>query len=138
MRLCVCVCVCVWVGVCVCVCVCVCVFGVGGLQLDDVEVTQCEARTHTLKLANTHKHTHTHTHRHARRGTHTHIIPTYVPREPPVFIKSSCEPSRIKGSMWSRAAVLRRRSGPDGFQSVRQTCFASTLFYPALLRYILH
>lgn len=63
--------------------------------------------------------------------THTHK-PMY--HKTSSFIKSSCERSRIKGSMWNRAVVLQRRSGPDGVQSVRQTC--SALFYPALLRYV--
>lgn len=71
--------------------------------------------------------------------THTHKPMNHKTSS---FIKSSCEWSRIKGSMWSRAAELQRRSGPDGFQSVRQTCspllcfirlcyviYCSSLFY---------
>lgn len=45
--------------------------------------------------------------------THTHTL-TKVPQTSN-FIKCSCEQSRIKGNMWSRAVVLQRRSGPDGF-----------------------
>lgn len=51
-------------------------------------------------------------------------------------MKSSCEYSHIKGSMWSRAAVLQRRSGPDGFLSVRQTCSPPLCF--VLLCYMIY
>lgn len=94
---------------------------VKGSQRDIVEVTQHGGKIPHLK---TFKHTHVVTHGHRQTHADTHKPGDHKTSS---LMKCSCEQSCIKGSMWSRAVVLRRRSGPDGVQVYQADLLTSVL-----------